>query len=251
MVHAPLILNASLFHEIQLFESRLHHLKHTVHSDISWYPYGTLSNFFHLDNLLSGTYRNVGELINNKPVLDIGCADGDLGFFIESKGYDVDFIDYAPTNYNSLQGVQRIKSALESKASIFEMDIDSQFALPRSYSVCFCLGLLYHLKNPFYFLEQLSKKTTFSFISTKIFQNTSDQQNKLAHLPLAYLVDTLETNSDPTNFWIFTKRGLERLLNRSGWTILASMSAGVTIDSDPSSPDKDERYFALLKSIHA
>ncbi len=51
-----------------------------------WYPYGTLSNFLHLDALLTGEHRSLLDLIANKPVVDIGCADGDTAFCLETLG---------------------------------------------------------------------------------------------------------------------------------------------------------------------
>lgn len=45
-----------------------------------WYPYGTLNNLVHLDNLLTGTNGNLANLIGELPVADVGAADGDLAF---------------------------------------------------------------------------------------------------------------------------------------------------------------------------
>jgi hypothetical protein len=50
---------------------------------------------------------------------------------------------------------------------------------------------------------------------------------------LAYLVDPIETNNDPTNFWIFTVAGLRRILARTGWEVLDFVTLGATDASDP------------------
>src|SRR5262247_4113403 len=66
--------------------------------DFAWYPYGTLGNLYHLERLLSDARRDLGALIDGRPVADVGGADGDLAFFLERHGVAaVDLIDYAPT----------------------------------------------------------------------------------------------------------------------------------------------------------
>ena len=77
------------------FEKKLKTVKTDAAPQFGWYPYGTLSNFYHLktifnkyplENLIGPTYRT----------LDIGAADGDLAFFMETLGYRADIIDYPP-----------------------------------------------------------------------------------------------------------------------------------------------------------
>jgi tRNA (mo5U34)-methyltransferase len=58
-------------------------------------------------------------------VADIGAADGDLAFFLESQGLSVDVIDNAETNFNFLGGVRILKEALNSSVTIRSVDLDS------------------------------------------------------------------------------------------------------------------------------
>jgi len=53
-------------------------------SDFGWYPYGTLNNFHILSQLLTGENRNFLERVGDGLIVDIGAADGDLAFFLES-----------------------------------------------------------------------------------------------------------------------------------------------------------------------
>src|SRR5438128_2453208 len=77
-----------------------------------WYPFVTMANFDHLDLLLKGENRYLLELAGDQPVADIGAADGDLAFFLEQKhGVPVHVIDHAPTNYNGMRGVRRMREA--------------------------------------------------------------------------------------------------------------------------------------------
>ncbi len=230
-----------------------------------WYPYGTLSNFGVLDQLLRGERRRLLELIDGRLTVDIGCADGDLAFFLETLGCRVAVIDYAPTNYNGLQGLRLLKSALNSRVEIHEVDLDSQFVLPggQSYGLVFLLGTLYHLKNPYFVLESIARRARFCLISTRIARYASGRRRrlrlfrdrreksdrvKLADLPVAYLLDELECNDDFTNYWIFSEGGLHRILRRAGWSVSDYLSVGNTADSDPASAEGDERAFCLVRS---
>ncbi len=214
-----------------------------------WYPYGTLNNFIHLDNLLTGQNRLLFSMIDGQPVADIGAADGDTAFFLESLGLKAEIIDHAPTNFNSLQGARALKEALASSVDIHDVNLDEKFQLPnRHYGLVFFLGILYHLKNPYAVLESLARHTHYCLISTRTAKYTPDMGTNLSQAPVAYLVDEYELNNDSTNFWIFTHEGLTRILKRTGWDILDRMSVGNTVTSEPSSAAGDERTFILAKS---
>lgn len=231
--------------------------------DFSWYPYGTLNSFYLFDSLLTGNNRLLLDLIGEHPTVDIGCADGDLAFFLETLGRQVQVVDYTPTNYNGLQGLKLLKNNLSSNVEIHEVDLDAQFVLPqKTYSLAFFLGILYHLKNPYYALEALAKAAKYCLISTRIARfNTDDaaierpdvnrplfQRTDISQLPVAYLLDEAEANNDSTNYWIFSEAGLRRILNRTGWEICDYMTVGNTVNSDPASAAGDERAFCLIRS---
>src|SRR5688572_855289 len=193
-------------------------------SEFPWYPYGTLGNFSVLSRLLSGENRDLLRLIGEGPAVDIGAADGDVAFFMESLGIPMHIVDYPPTNYNSCRGVRRLKEALQSSVEILETDLDRQFTLPqRRYTFAFFLGILYHLKNPFGALEALAEHARHAVISTRVARYNvapdaaDDPENVVrAHLqplPVAYLLDATECNNDNTNYWIFSEAGLRRILS--------------------------------------
>jgi 2-polyprenyl-3-methyl-5-hydroxy-6-metoxy-1,4-benzoquinol methylase len=245
------------------FERRLAEKKRELREPEFWYPYGTLGNFDHFNALLTGENRFLFNLIGDKTIVDIGCADGELAFFMESLGCKAQVIDYAPTNNNNLRGVTLLKETLSSSVEIHEVDLDSQFSLPeKEYNLAFFLGILYHLKNPFYVLEALSKAARYSLISTRIakFNRPAPESEKttaelsqndrvdLTNVPVAYLLNDLEANNDSTNYWIFSDAGLRRILQRTGWEILDYITVGNTTDSDPGSAEGDERAYCLVKS---
>jgi tRNA (mo5U34)-methyltransferase len=86
--------------------------------DFPWYPYDSLSNFTWLDRLLTGTNRDFGKLVGKSPILDVGCADGATSFFLEKAGFDVDVLDYPPTNFNGMRALQALKPVLNSNIGI-------------------------------------------------------------------------------------------------------------------------------------
>jgi tRNA (mo5U34)-methyltransferase len=233
------------------FRERLEKTKAEISpKHFEWYPYDSLANFEHLDALLKGENRLLLEGTGDEPVADICCADGDLAFYLESTGCRVHAFDFPVTNHNQMRGVQAVRDALKSQVEIFSIDLDNQFSLPANmYNVVFLLGALYHLKNPFYVLEALSKRARYCLLSTRIAAQTPDGRISMRDHPLAYLVGADELNRDHTNYWIFSGVGLQRLLHRANWVVLEYMTVGATDDSDP--VHADERAFCLLRSRYA
>lgn len=223
-----------------------------------WYPYGTMSNFNIISSLLTGPNRTLLRDINPKRAADIGAADGDVAFFLEQEGWDMTIIDNPPTNWNGLRGAKLFKEATGSKVRIVETDLDAQFTLTDEYDLVFFMGILYHLKNPFFALEGLGLRARHAIVSTRVMRwskplssnETNNPRQLLEHLPVAYLLDSFECNNDPTNYWIFSDAGLRRILDRTGWNILDYLIAGEKENADPFSAANDARAFALLESRH-
>jgi tRNA (mo5U34)-methyltransferase len=218
-------------------------------TEFKWYPYGSLYNVYHLDKLLGADHRDLGRLIGSRRIADIGAADGELAFFLERHGAEVDVVDWPSTNFNGLRGVRALKASLGSSVRVHEVDLDSQFRLPEeSYGLAVFLGILYHLKNPYFVLEELAKRADYCLLSTRIARQTPDGSVTLAQYPLAYLVGETELNNDSTNYWIFSEEGLRRILGRTGWEVCDFVTVGDTAASDPARSDRDERAFCLLRS---
>ena len=230
------------------FMAEIDALKTSIDPGFPWYPYGILNNFIHLKPIFEAF--PLDSLLQGNPLADIGAADGDLAFFLETLGHAIQIIDHAPTNFNGLRGARLLARHLRSAVVIHDVDLDSYFTLPdASCDLIFFLGILYHLKNPFLVLEKLSKATRYLLVSTRI-ARSAPQGERLQHLPVAYLLHPSETNNDSTNYWIFSETGLMRLFDRTGWDVLSTRNVGDTLASDPARPDHDERCFALLASRH-
>jgi 2-polyprenyl-3-methyl-5-hydroxy-6-metoxy-1,4-benzoquinol methylase len=205
---------------------------------VAWYPYCSLANFEHFAPLL-GAEADFAALVGAGPVLDIGCADGDLSFFLEELGVarPIHALDHAGTNHNGLAGIAALQRALGSAVEIHDLNLDEGFELPaRPYSMAFCLGLLYHVKNPFHLLESLSRYARTCLLSTRIMSEAGPAR------AAAYLLDPAELNDDETNFWLFNEAGLRRLVARAGWQLERFYSTGADAQSG------DERAFCLLRA---
>lgn len=68
---------------------------------------------------------------------------------------------------------------------------------------------------------------------------------------MAYLLGPDECDNDSTNYWIFSRAGLQRLVERAGWEVLDSISYGDRQNSNPRDVDRDERTWLLLESTTA
>lgn len=241
---------AEIAEQAQAFRSTFRAAQDAIGSEaFPWYPYDSLANFTLLDQTLTAPFRSIRELIGDRPMLDIGCADGATSFFLESLGVDVEAIDFPPTNYNGMQGIRALAEHFRSKIKIHSVDLDTQFQLPRAdYGIVLFLGILYHLKNPYFVMEQIARSTRYCFVSTRIAKLNPAKTHAIEDLPVAYLVGPQETNYDATNYWIFSKTGLQRLFDRTGWEVCSWKHFGNLKDSDPATTKGDERVFCLLKS---
>ena len=216
--------------------------------DYGWYPYETLSALGILTRLIEPVFDEVAPALSSGPVADIGCADGDLGLFCSYLGGQVDAVDHLESSFNQMRGIDVLREALGLPLDVHDIDLDGRFQLPRSdYRFAFFLGTLYHLRNPYYVLENLALHADWCVLSTRIAQVTP-RQPPIEKDPLAYLLDAREANNDPTNYWIFSPAGLLRLLSRAGWTVFGHERIGPALFSAPVRPQADERMFVLLKS---
>jgi SAM-dependent methyltransferase len=233
------------------FRRRFEEAKQSVGPvDFSWYPYDCFVNLFPLQRLLRDANLSLAGLAGDRPVLDVGAADGALSFFLESLGFNVHAVDFSGSNMNRMQGLRRLAGHFGSRIEIQDADLDGRFELPGKYSLALFLGTLYHLKNPYYALEYLARRTRFCFVSTRVARFSPDRRAHLENLPVAYLLDAAECNGDITNYWIFSRTGLTLLAKRTGWTVRSSLTAGATA-SDPTSSEADERMFLLLESTNS
>ena len=134
------------------FQSRIDGIRRSLDpTPFTWYPHNILANINFVETLLAEARVSLADLTGNRPVLDIGCADGDLAFFLEEQGCAATAVDYPSTNANGMQAVRALRAALGSSIKIVEADIDQGFVPPEGENcgLAVMLGILYHLKNPY------------------------------------------------------------------------------------------------------
>jgi tRNA (mo5U34)-methyltransferase len=232
------------------FGKKLQEAKLALRPDFEWYPYDTLSGLWHLDKLLGPSNRDL-LAPRRARVLDFGSQDGELAFFLESLGFEVVAADHPAYNHNGMRGIRALKAALGSRIEIHEIDADRPFTLPHdSYDLVVFLGILYHLRNPFYVLEQLARRSTHLLLSTRIARRYPDGDAMPRDLAIAYLLRENELNQDDSNYFIFSEAALRVLLERTHWEVRDFLTLGATNASDPIRLDRDERAFCYARSRH-
>lgn len=212
-----------------------------------WYPYDVLANVPRLQRLLDAAGLTLPDPKPDVPVLDIGAADGHLSFLFERLGYEVEAIDHPATNYNWMNGIRQLAAYFNSSVRIHDINIDVWPYPPSGqYAFAMLLGILYHLRNPFCVLENLARRSPYLFMSTRLL---STLLTDLLPLPAVYLAGRTEINFDPTNYWLFTRRSIRRLLTRAGWEILSEYTERTRSAPFALSPStRDERIYILARS---
>ena len=209
-----------------------------------WYPYDTMAGLSEAASWLDVVFRD----LESHAALDIGCGDGLNSFFLESLGFTVHAIDHAETNFNGMNGVRWLHQHLQSSVQIYDVDLDTRPSLPSDhYDIVLCMGLLYHIQNPYWLLKTIARSASYCLLSTRIARLAPDGTN-IESFPVAWLADNSEVNNDGSNYWIFSFAGLTRLTHRTGWEICNLKRLGDVQHSDPSSSDRDERVICLLRS---
>jgi tRNA (mo5U34)-methyltransferase len=207
------------------FAAQLSEIKARI-PDVQWYPYGSSSNFIHLENHFRGAGRGMfSGLAPGFKIVDIGAADGDTAFFLENLGADVTIIDNVSTNYNDCRGIKRLTQELGSKVELREIDLDFATTIPGKYDLALFLGILYHLRNPMMALTALAETSKRMVMSTVVFSCLPDGTN-VESLEMSSLVPTRAINDDPTNYWTSTPANLRTWLKRAGWRILDEFRIG-------------------------
>lgn len=233
----------------QQFYDRLNTAKRELEASVTFYPYSTWGNLTHLDHLLSDVGLVAEDVLVSRSINDIGGADGDLAFYCEFlRASKVNLVDHAPTNFNGLVGAMKLKEALNSSVNIIDIDLDTAkgWEIIEEAETSIFLGILYHLQNPFLALSQLSKKSKYLLLSTRVFDVLNGMS--ITDRPCAYFYNSGESNNDPTNWWCFTDECLKRMINRSGWDIVAYQRMERSNKADPVDSQKDGRAFAYLES---
>lgn len=154
--------------------------------------------------------------LKGKRVLDIGAWDGFYSFEAEKRGaasvLAIDNFYRDELTWTGSQGFEVAKEVLASnvefrKASVYELCPET-FGL---FDIVFCLGVLYHLKYPFWGLEKIFSVTK----DTLILESHYDPYDGDKKTPLAKFYGTKDLDS--TSWWGFNEVCLLAVLRSVGF----------------------------------
>lgn len=215
-------------------------------SGVERYPFASLNNIEQVDSLCALAGLRAEDLHGGGRILDLGCGDGDVGFWLGAQGHAVDLVDFEETNRNRMRMALALHELLPGERQIYDVDIDRGLGqLTSFYSFAYALGLIYHLKNPFLVLSDLAERSSFATISTRIVQGELLPEGQAC----AYLTSPQELGADNTNYWLFNSQGLQLLAERSGWAVLSRLRTGDLAVGDAG--QHDAREWLLLASKYS
>jgi tRNA (mo5U34)-methyltransferase len=157
-----------------------------------------------------------GEPVAGKRVLDIGAWDGYFSFEAERRGaaevLATDHFCWTGQGWGTKAGFEYAHAKFQSKVRSEDVDVfDLDPLVHGKFDVVLFLGVLYHLKNPFGGLEQVSKMTD----QLAIFETVVDQLQNPEPVLRFYL--GRELNEDKTNFFAPNYKCLENMLREVGF----------------------------------
>ena len=238
-----LCLNRVAFEEYVSFRGKLEQSRASTPLPApGYYPYASLELVPQILPILEAHGLDLTQYIVERTILDLGCGDGDIGFYLERLGpKKVTAIDWGPTNFNGLEGFRALKEALGASVELRDVDVHSiSFDQIPLFHTILCLGFLYHSPHPFWVLQNLARRTNDLFLTTKVFDN---------EYSFVYFYDRAECNDDPTNWWCFTPKALERMLRRAGFRVILMERLDPYVGiSDPVNQARDGRVFVMARS---
>ncbi len=216
--------------------------------NIELYDLDTLDNIGLILGLLDDRMAADLDAMPNRTMIDIGCANGELGFAFEEAGFSVALLDrsHVAERQGSLvpQNAPLVASIIArhkgSRAVIFDEDIDDCFeparvvegfarshhldAAFRRFGLGVMVGVLYHLKNPYSAIEKMGEVCDHLVVGTWVADCLPDRRRFIEDEQVVFLLQDRQLAEDPTNYWIFTRRSFRVLVERAGWHILAELS---------------------------
>lgn len=239
-------------------------------SGVQLYPYDIIgANFSIIIDLLEKA--GCSDFLSENgigTVLDVGGANGDLAFIFAGAGFETTLVDLSISYQNSPLVASLINLQLGSNVRVTDLSVDRHFGYndlldhtvnlgqfshnheSGVFDLIVCLGLFYHLKNPFSFLESIRQISRFCILGTWLMSYLPDNITRVRNVSVAYFLGPGELNNDASNYWIFSDLSFRRLVERAGFSIVASASAFGREDkmSNPVDTNYGERGFLLLRS---
>jgi tRNA (mo5U34)-methyltransferase len=191
--------------------------------------------------------------------LDLGASDGFFSATLEARGAQVVALDHVPPDET---GYPLIKEFYNLKV---ERHIDNIYNVSKDkygeFDIVFCLGLLYHLRDPLRALSQIREVCrgdlyVESFvIDNRLlgpngeFQRMGDVAPQLLEIPLAQFYGSNEISKDFTNWWGYNSVCLTKMLEATNFTVLfAKVTEDRAIYKCRVNEDENVRYWRTIES---
>ena len=95
--------------------------------------------------------KGLGLPVDGKSVIDVGCGTGRLSEFFAQRGCNVTCVDGRAEN------IEQLRASYPGRRAAV-VDVESDALLEQgSFQVVFCYGLLYHLAEPWGFLQRAGR----------------------------------------------------------------------------------------------
>lgn len=164
-----------------------------------------------------------------KRVLEMGCAEGFFSFLAEGQGArEIDAFDIMENC------VERAKFAAEKRASkvaFFQYDAELPWQeIPSSLGIdlILCLGLIYHLRNPYGCLGNIKKLLApggQAVIETALLDNSEDvpefgKVDYAVPYPMMRFWRGKEYNGDDSNWWTPNEACMMAMFDSAGFEVI-------------------------------
>jgi tRNA (mo5U34)-methyltransferase len=167
-----------------------------------------------LKNQAALYFRN--DLVKGKSFLDVGCWDGFNSFEAVRRGASrvlaTDFFAWREPCWGQKEAFELARSHFAPSVAMKEIAVeDLTSETVGMFDVVLFAGVLYHLRNPFAGLEQVSKLVK----ETLILETHVDGEN--IKRPAMIFYPTTELDGDPTNWWGPNTVCVQSMLNDLGF----------------------------------
>jgi tRNA (mo5U34)-methyltransferase len=190
------------------------------------------------DNLEQLPKLGLPSHLAGKSVLDIGCSDGFFSFECEKRGAArvVALDDFSSVYIDRPNGFWVAHEILKSKVEFVQGDfLTMELASLGKFDIVLFLGVMYHLRHPFYALEKLAEVCNDQIIvETEVVPERSGLKWKLLRplldkiMPEAYMtfIEGDQLNRDPTNWWVQSRACVEGMLRACGFCDVRTVDHG-------------------------
>lgn len=152
-------------------------------------------------------YINIPEDLTGKTVLDIGAWDGYYSFECEKRGATVTALE-KEKRHGSLP---ELKDAFKSNIEILYMDAYDIPKLKRQWDIVLCMGVIYHVQDPFKLINIVYDATKENCIIESALRNTPGE-------PMMFFYK-IPNDEYPTSWWLPNAGAVTGMMESAGFEV--------------------------------